>query len=220
MQPHPVADLAGDPEHRLADGGDRHRHHRQSGRLRREVGRHQGELVVLAPVIELFALLPAAPDRAQRLDIVAQPGCGRAPGDPEPALVVASDLAAEPQHEAPVRIRLQVPGLARHDRRAAREGDRDRRRQLDPLGREGGKGERREGVVRELGGHHRIEAGFLRSRREPPGLAPMPHRQHRENPHRLPPTAGIAFPLSTGENLFSASEERPLLLKKYRNPTT
>jgi len=87
---------------------------------------------------------------------------------PKRRLVVASDLAAEPEHKTPVRVRLQVPGLARHDRRAAREGDRDRRRQFEPLGRQCRKGKRREDVVRELGGHHRIEPGFLGDRREPP----------------------------------------------------
>ena len=209
MQPHPVADLAGDPEHRFADGGDRHRNHRQPGRLGREVGSHQGQLVVLAAVVELFALLPAAPDGTQGLDIVAKPGCGRAPGNAKPALVVASDLAAEPEHEPALRVRLQVPGLARHDRRAAREGDCDRRRQLDPLGRQCRKGERRKDVVRQLGGHQRIEPGFLGDRREPPRLAPMPHRQHRENPHHLPRHhrhPGCRISAAGRGNLFSVSK--------------
>ena len=96
---------------------------------------------------------------------------------------MASDLAAEPEHEPPVRVGLQVPGLARHDRRAAREGDGNRRRQLDPLGRERGKGEWRKDVVIELGGYQRIEAGLLRHRGEGPDLAPMLHRQHRKNAH-------------------------------------
>ena len=94
VQAHSVANLAGDPQHRLADGGDRDRHHRQRGRLRREVGGHQGQLKVLALVIELPARLPALPDRAQRPDVIAQPGCRWAPGNPEPTLVVAFDLAA------------------------------------------------------------------------------------------------------------------------------
>ena len=36
-------------------------------------------------------------------------------------------------------------------------------------------------IVRDL-----AKADFLGGRREPPRLAPMPHRHHRENPHRLP----------------------------------
>jgi len=51
------------------------------------------------------------------------------------------------------------------------------------LGRERGKGEWREDVVIELGGHQRIEAGPLHRRGEGPDLAPMPHRQHRKNAH-------------------------------------
>ncbi len=183
MQPHPVAHFAGDPQHRLADRGDRDRHHRQPGRLRREIRGHQGELVMLAPVIELAAGLPTTPHRTQRPDVVAQPRCGRAPRDAEAALVVAFDLAAETQHEAPVGVGVQVPGLARHHRRTARERDGDRRRQLDALGRERGKGERRKDVVPELDGHQRVEPHGLRRRAERRRLAPMPHRQHCVDAH-------------------------------------
>ena len=187
MQAHAVADLAGNPQHRLADSGDRHRHHRQSRRLRREVRSHQSQLVMFAPVIELFTRLPAAPDRAQRPHIILEPRRRRAPRDAEAAFVVAFDLTPQPEDEPAVRIRLQIPRLAGQHRRAARKGDGDRRRQLDPLGREHSKGERREDVVSELGRHHRIEPGGFRRGRGGSRFAPAPHRQHREDAHPIHP---------------------------------
>jgi len=152
VQAHPVADLAGDAQHRGTDRSNHDRHRRQPGRLRREIRGHQAEPVVVAAVVQLFTGCPAMPDRPQRADVIAQPGRRRAPGNPEAALVVALDLAAEAQHESAVGVGLQVPGLARHHRRAAREGDGNRRRQLDPLGRERSKGKRRKNVMPELDG--------------------------------------------------------------------
>ena len=102
---------------------------------------------------------------------------------------MAFDLAAQTQHEPPIRIRVQIPGLARHDRRAARECHGDRRRQLDPLGRESGKGERRKDVVAELDRHQRVEPGGLRRCAKWPRFAPVPHRQHRKDTHPITPQA-------------------------------
>ncbi len=102
---------------------------------------------------------------------------------------MAFDLAAQTQHETPIRIRVQIPGLTGHDRRAARECHCDRRGQLDPLGRESGKGERRENIVSELDRHQRIEPGSLRRRAERPRFAPVPHRQHRKDTHPITPQA-------------------------------
>ena len=186
MEAHPVADLAGHPQHRLADRGDGDRHHRQAGRLGREIRGHQCELIVLALVIELPAGLPAMPDGAQGLDVIAQPRRRRAPRYSEPALVVAFDLAAQPEDEAPVRIRLEIPSLARHDGRAARERHGDRRRQLDPFGRQRRKGERGEDVVPQLDRHQRIEAGALGRHGKRRRVAPVLHRQHREDAHFFP----------------------------------
>ncbi len=165
VQAHPVADLACEAQHRRPDRGDRHRHRCQPGRFRREIRGHQAELVMLALIVEPLAGFPAPPHRAQRADVVAQPRRGRAPWNTKASLVVAFDLAAEAENEPPVGIRVKIPGLARHNRRAAWKGDGDRRRQLDPAGGERGEGERRERLVAELDGRHRVEAGCLPPRR-------------------------------------------------------
>ena len=76
-----------------------------------------------------------------------------------------------------------------------------RRGQLDPLGRECGKGERCEYVVSEFGGRHRIETGGLRGRGEWPGIAPASHRQQMMQ--RLYLAAGMpaaASPLDQAAN--------------------
>ena len=134
---------------------------RQPGRRRRELGRHQREAVVLALVAQRLLLLPAAPDRAQRLDVLAQARHRRAPGHAEAPLVVPLHLRAEPEPEAPARLRVQIPGRLGHHHRAARERDADPRRELDALRRDRRERERHERIVRDLGRHHAVEARRL-----------------------------------------------------------
>jgi len=119
----------------------------------------------------------------KRPDVIAEPRRGRAPRNAEPTLVVAFDLAAQPEHEPPIRVRLQIPGLARHNRGAARECYGDRGGELDPFGGENRKGERPEHVMPELDGHYCIKSRSLSSGGERPRIAPMPHRQHRKDAH-------------------------------------
>src|SRR5690348_9114772 len=78
---------------------------------------------------------------------------------------------------------MQVPGLARHHRRAAWEGNGDRRGELDALGRKRSNGERRKDVVPELDRHQRVEAGGFSRGGKRACFAPSPHRQHREDAH-------------------------------------
>jgi hypothetical protein len=71
--------------------------------------------------------------------------------------------------------------------------------------------------VSEFGGHHRIEAGGLRGGGKRPRIAPMPHRHHRKNAHLAPrrDRRGTAFPLSAGENSFSATPKSLLSDRKH-----
>src|SRR5690606_504391 len=121
VQPHAVADAAGEAEHRRANRGDVDRHGRQLRRRRRELRCHQSEAVMLALVRERLAGLPRAPDRAERFDVLAQPRRGPAPRDAEAPLVVTLDLRPETEDEAPARVDLEIPGDVRDDHRASRE---------------------------------------------------------------------------------------------------
>ena len=183
VQAYPVAHLAGEAQHGRSDRGDRHRHRGQPGRFRRKIRGHQAEPVMLALIVEPLAGFPAPPHRAQRADVVAQAGRRRTPWNTKASFVMAFDLAAEPEDEPPIRIRVQIPGLARHDRGAAWKRDGDRRRQLDPGGGERGEGERRKRLVAELDRHHRVKAGRLRRGGEWSGFAPIPDRQGGKDPH-------------------------------------
>ena len=97
-------------------------------RPRVEERRHQRELVVLAPERRPRAVLPVVPDRADHLDVLAQPRPRRrVPRRPVATDVVALHLRPQPEQEAPVRELLQVPRQLRRHHRAARERDRHRR---------------------------------------------------------------------------------------------
>ena len=96
-------------------------------RRRREVRRHQGEAVMLALVGGLLAGLPAAPDRAQHLDVFAHARRRRRPRHREAPLVVAAHLRAQPDHEAAAGRAGEIPADFGHRHRGAGER-RSRRR--------------------------------------------------------------------------------------------
>ena len=174
-------------QHQRPDRGHRHRDHRQPLRPGRKLRRHQREIVVLALEVEFCSGLPAAPDRTQRPHILAQPRRRRDPGHAEPPLVVRLHLAAQTQHEAPVGMPRQIPGVVGNDHRAARKRDRDRGRQV-PRARSPA---RRMPAARtdlpQLVAVDTVEAVlFGRLGRRAAG-APVLHRQYRRYAHRVSP---------------------------------
>jgi hypothetical protein len=191
VQPDAVADLARDVEHGRADRRHRDRHPRQAGGTRGEIRGHQAQGVVGAAILERLLLLPAAPDRAHRPDVVAQARRRRNPGDAVPALVVGLHLGPEAEVEAPTGRLLEIPGLVRGDRRTAREGHRHRGAELHPLGRQGGGGERQVRAVRVLERDEPVEAGRLRQARRRLRPAQVVVRQLGDHSHRgRPPYPG------------------------------
>ena len=74
---------------------------------------------------------------------------------------MALDLRAEPEHEAAAGEALEVPGDLRRHERAAREGDRDARAELQALGVLGDDHQREEGVMAGLRGDDGIVAGVF-----------------------------------------------------------
>ena len=119
---------------------------------------HEREMEDLPLVAEWCAVLPGRPGRPDRPDPLAQPRHRRRPDHPEAPLDVPAHLRPQPQPEPPARQARQVEGGLRQDGRAPREGDRDRRAELDPIGRRRGERDRREGVVVGLGDPEPIEA--------------------------------------------------------------
>ncbi|OIQ68118.1 hypothetical protein GALL_502920 [mine drainage metagenome] len=99
MQTDAVADFAGQTQGVLPYRRKGDRDHFLAGGRRNEIGRHQGESVVLASEVQLRPLLPRRPDGAQGLNVFAQPGGGRGPGHAEPLFVVRTDLRADTQNE-------------------------------------------------------------------------------------------------------------------------
>ena len=108
--------LAGDAQHRLADRGDGDRHHRQAGRLRREIRRHQRKFVVAGcrnsasraspssatpPATPAHSRASAAPAGSRRCRSGAR--CGPSPGCPGPARSVRRSWRAGPRPAAPIR---------------------------------------------------------------------------------------------------------------------
>ena len=157
-----VGDLAGDLGHEPADAGERDRRRAERIRLGGEHRRHQGVLVELAPVVELLAGLPAVLDRTDREHEVAHPLRRVRPRHREAALDVRLDLRPQAQREASTRQQLQIVRRLGHRHRVAREGDRDRTSEPDGGRAAGGRGERDEGIVRQLGGADRVVAVGLR----------------------------------------------------------
>ena len=138
----PVACFGRDPQHRRPDRGDHHRRRRTVDLRRGEIRRHQREFVVLALVGGFLAGLPAAPDRAQYLDVFAHARRRRGPGNRKAPLVMRPDLRAEPDHEPPAGRAGEVPADLRRRHRRARETDRDPGMQFDPRRGHAGDGQR------------------------------------------------------------------------------
>ena len=126
-----------------------------------EGGRHQGDGVVLAAVIERFALLPGAPDGTQGAHVVAEPRGDRRERRGVPLLDVHLGLGDQSKLEAAFGKLLQVPGGVGDDRRAAGEGDGGSRLELEAGGRGRRNGEGEEGVVVEVVGGVAVEAEGL-----------------------------------------------------------
>src|SRR5690349_5536657 len=71
-----------------------------------EKWRHECDLIMLAALVEFRPILPAVPECADDLDLLAQfSGYRLRPRLPEPALNVRLDLCAKPQDESSSRLR-------------------------------------------------------------------------------------------------------------------
>ena len=112
-----------------------------------EERRHQRVPVELAAEVERRALVPGRPDRPDREHELAHALDRLRPRHREPLLDVRLDLRAEPETEASVRRELQVVRGLRERHRVARERDRDRGRELHPLGVLGREQQREERIV-------------------------------------------------------------------------
>ncbi len=168
-----VAHLACDLRHQLADSREedlRQAEVTEFLRVGREERGHQCVLVELATELQRRAVLPGVPDRTDGLDHLAHPGCRVAPLHREALGDVRLDLAAQPEHEAALRERLQIPADVREQHRVAGERDGDRRAELDRLGSLGGDGEREERIVGGLGRPDPRVAGRLEFGGAPAGL--------------------------------------------------
>src|SRR6516225_3764692 len=99
MRPQAVGDLASNAAHVWVNRGQVDRDSRMLDRPRVEERHHQTELVVLARKVERRAILPAVPDRANRLDIFAHPWPRRRPGHAVAALDMSLHLRTKPQRE-------------------------------------------------------------------------------------------------------------------------
>ncbi len=185
VQADAVGEFAGQAQGMLADRGEGDRHHFLARRGRHEIGRHQGEGVVLAAEVEFLARLPVGPDRTQGLDVFAQARGRRGPGHAEAAFVVRPDLRADAQHEAAAGGVLQVPAGVGDDHRAAREGDGDRGAQLDPIGVHRGDGMGKERVVLVLHRQQPVIAGLFGGDGGSGGGPQVGLRQGVQDPHRI-----------------------------------
>ena len=177
--------IARQAAHARADPG--HPYPQRHGRARgHEERRHQRERDVPAVVGQRAALGPRGPHRAQRADHLAQSGHGRSPGLAEAAGDVGFDLRAEPQHEAAAGEVPQVPRGVGQRRRAAGEGQGDRRAHHQPRGVLGRQGHGEERIVVDLVGPQAVEAEPLRGLCHRRHLAQGAHRQACVDLHRAP----------------------------------
>src|SRR4051794_4276945 len=145
-----VGDLPDEPGHRRADGRQVHRRRPPLVGGRGEHRRHQRVPVVLALEAQRDAVLPGAPDRVQRADVLAHPRDRLAPRHREPPLDVGLDLRAQAQHEPAARVALQVVRAERQRHRRAGESDCDGRADRHPLRRRPGGVQEQERVVVDL----------------------------------------------------------------------
>src|SRR5215211_6470263 len=92
-----------------------------------EKWRHERDLVILAAVIQLCAVLPAVPQGADDFDLLAQfSGYRLGPGLTESPLNVRLDLCTQPQDKSSVGLGGEVPGSIRNIRWRTGEGHGDR----------------------------------------------------------------------------------------------
>ena len=116
----PVAHLAGDLGHQLADPGQGDLGVAVRVGAGVEERRHQGVGVEVALEVELGAVVPRRPDGADRQDHLAH-ACGRVrPRHREALRDVGLDLAAQAEDEPALGRRLQVPGDLRQVHRVPR----------------------------------------------------------------------------------------------------
>ena len=183
---HVVRFLGGDLQHDRTDGGDAQPRQRAVIGLGHEVGRHQGEAIVLALVVELAVALPRRPDRPHRLHVLADARRRRRPRHGEAPLVVGAHLAADAErHARAAEARGEVPADIGHRHGRAGEGDGDAGVQLDALGGGAGDGQRQERLVPVLLG---ADAGVARRLDRLGSLADRGQvllRQRREYAHHL-----------------------------------
>ncbi len=124
-----------------------------------EERRQHRELVVLAFELVRLTGLERGEHCPQALHVVAQARARcRRPRRRVAPLVVPLHLGADAELEATVRQMLQVPRELRRHHRAARKGDGDVGRQLDPLGVLGRDSDRQERIVPRFGRRQVVEA--------------------------------------------------------------
>ena len=113
-------------------------------------------------MVQRLFTLPALPDGAHGVDVVAHARSGWAPGNPVAALVVGLHLSAQPQIEASGGRLVQVPGYVGCNSGRPRKSHRHRSAQLDALGHQSGRRQRKVRAVRVLQRHHPVEPRPLR----------------------------------------------------------
>ena len=162
VQQYAVAHLARHLKHPLVDRRDINLDVRVFDRIRREERRHKVEVVEVALKVQPRTMLPAPPDMAQRLNVLAHPRSRPAPRHIESPDDMAAHLAAHPKLELPAGQRLQVPGVVSRIHWAARERQRNGCTHLRALNMLRGKRRRNERVVLGLAGRKEVVAEFLR----------------------------------------------------------
>ena len=132
-----------------------------------------------------------------------------APAHPKPSDDMAPHLAAQAEGEPSVGERLQVPGYIGYVRRAAGEGQRDRRPELYLAGALGRQRQGQKGVVGRLAGGQEIEAELFSPRRGLGNCSQRPGAKGHANPQRsCLLTAAATAPSWVGSILSASSPTR------------
>ena len=133
MRPQPIRNFSRDTTQRGLHRREVDRNLRVLNRCRHKQRHHQIDVVVQPANFERRAVLPCGPDGAQRKNVLTNPRRSRRPGHAEPARDVATHLRAQPQGVPPVRQFLQAPRRHRRDIGTAREGNGNRRTEVQRL---------------------------------------------------------------------------------------
>ena len=168
MEPDALGHFARHPAHQRIHRRDMDRDVGMFDRPRIEQRHHQVDGVVLALDVERRAGLPVRPDRAHGLHILAHPQAGGRPREAIAPLDMSLHLRAQPQREPPAAELGQGPGAHRRDGRAAREGDRHRRADLQGLRRLCRQRHQDEGIVLGLLDHEPAIADLFQQLRGGP----------------------------------------------------